>query len=65
MSNHKIESMMKERERLLKGGGDKAISAQHESGKLTARERLDLLYDSGTFQEKGLWARHRCHDSSR
>jgi acetyl-CoA carboxylase carboxyltransferase component len=62
MSNHKIETMMKERERLLKGGGDKAVQSQHESGKLTARERLDLLYDSGTFQEKGLWARHRCND---
>lgn len=62
MSNPKIEKMLKEREKLLKGGGDKAIENQHKAGKLTARERLDMLYDSGTFQEKGLWARHRCTD---
>jgi acetyl-CoA carboxylase carboxyltransferase component len=62
MANPRIETMLKEKRRLQQGGGEKQIAAQHASGKLTARERLDLLYDGGTFQEKGLWARHRCAD---
>ncbi len=41
------------------GGGKKRIQAQHESGKLTARERLDLFFDSGTFQELDLLVQHR------
>lgn len=38
------------------GGGSKAISKQHERGKLTARERVNMLFDPGTFQELNLWA---------
>ena len=38
------------------------IAKQHESGKLTARERLELLFDSGTFQELDIFVRHRCTD---
>lgn len=38
------------------GGGPKAIERQHKRGKLTARERIDLLFDHGTFQELNLWA---------
>ncbi|MDO8491831.1 MAG: carboxyl transferase domain-containing protein [Dehalococcoidia bacterium] len=45
------------RERAL--GGAKAVQKQHESGKLTARERLDLLFDPGTFQELDVFAHHR------
>ncbi|MFH1434093.1 MAG: carboxyl transferase domain-containing protein [Pseudomonadota bacterium] len=62
MSKEKIDRMLKEKERLRMGGGEKAIENQHKAGKLTARERLDLLFDAGTFQEKGLWAKHRCTD---
>ncbi len=44
----------------LKGmGGEKQLKKQHESGKLSARERLDLLFDAGTFQELDLFVRHR------
>ncbi|MCB2028150.1 MAG: methylmalonyl-CoA carboxyltransferase, partial [Rhodoferax sp.] len=39
------------RERARKGGGDKRIEAQHAKGKLTARERIELLLDEGTFEE--------------
>ncbi len=39
------------REKALLGGGEKRIQVQHQKGKLTARERLDLLLDSGTFNE--------------
>ena len=43
----------------LKGGGEARIEAQHEKGKLTARERLQLLLDPGTFQEMGQLVTHR------
>ena len=41
-------------------GGEKEIQKQHAAGKLTARERLELLFDPGTFQELDLFVRHRC-----
>lgn len=44
----------------LKMGGEKAIEKQHASGKLTARERLDLLFDPGTFREIDMFVHHRC-----
>ncbi|RKX71721.1 methylmalonyl-CoA carboxyltransferase [candidate division WOR-3 bacterium] len=46
----------------LKGGGEERIKRQHEAGKLTARERIDLLLDPDTFQEIGMFVTHRCHD---
>jgi len=45
------------RNRLLQGGGPKEVGRQHGQGKLTARERLTLLFDEGTFQEIDLWIR--------
>jgi acetyl-CoA carboxylase carboxyltransferase component len=51
---------LKEREAKIKGlGGPKAVEKQHASGKLTARERLDLFFDPGTFQETDLFVTHR------
>ena len=44
------------------GGGEKRVAAQHAKGKLTARERLELLLDSGSFQELGKFVMHRCKD---
>jgi len=44
------------------GGGEKRVQQQHASGKLTARERLDLLFDKGTFHELDLFVKHRCTD---
>jgi acetyl-CoA carboxylase carboxyltransferase component len=41
-------------------GGEKAVAAQREKGKLTARERLDLLFDKGTFREIDMFVNHRC-----
>ena len=46
----------------LKGGGDKRIEKQHEAGKLTARERLDLLLDKGSFVEMDRLRVHDCID---
>src|SRR6202049_360849 len=44
------------------GGGKKRIEAQHKKGKLTARERLDLLLDPGTFNELDMFVTHRSTD---
>lgn len=41
------------------GGGEKRIASQHKKGKLTARERIDLLLDAGSFQEMGMLVTHR------
>jgi len=47
------------------GGGEKRIQQQHASGKLTARERIDLLFDPGTFHELDLFVQNRCRSSYR
>ncbi len=58
MSEH-LESL----ERLSElGGGEERRRRQHEAGKLTARERIDLLFDTGTFQEVDKLVTHRCRD---
>lgn len=44
------------------GGGQKRIDAQHKKGKLTARERLEVLLDDGSFEEYDLYKAHRCTD---
>src|SRR3954466_9922845 len=46
----------------LEGGGVARIAKQHEAGKLTARERLDLLLDAGSFVELDRFVLHRCTD---
>ncbi len=60
--NSKIESWLEVKEQKELGGGLKAIEKQHAKGKLTARERMNLLFDEGTFVEFGLFAKHRCVD---
>ena len=44
------------------GGGEERLRRQHEAGKLTARERVDLLFDAGTFEEIDKLVTHRCRD---
>ena len=44
------------------GGGEERLRRQHEAGRLTARERIDFLFDPGTFQEVGKLVAHRCRD---
>ena len=55
----KIKAFEAKKEALMKMGGEKMITKQHELGKLTARERLDLFFDKGTFQEVQLFVKHR------
>src|SRR3972149_4383647 len=44
------------------GGGERRIEAQHAKGKLTARERIELLMDPGSFEEWDMFVEHRCAD---
>jgi propionyl-CoA carboxylase beta chain len=44
------------------GGGEKRVAAQHSKGKLTARERIELLLDEGSFEEFDMFVAHRCSD---
>ncbi len=60
MSKAKIEQLKKTRAKLILGGGEKRIAKQHELGKLTARERIDLLFEPNTFRESLLFMKHRC-----
>jgi propionyl-CoA carboxylase beta chain len=46
------------------GGGPERIERQHDAGKLTARERIELLLDTGTFVELDALVTHRCRDFS-
>src|SRR5260370_42555562 len=50
------------KEAAMLGGGKKRIEAEHKKGKLTARERLDLLLDPGTFNELDMFVTHRSTD---
>ena len=56
----KIDDLKKRQEKVKLGGGQKRIDKQHASGKLTARERVEKLLDSGTFVELDQFVRHRC-----
>ena len=56
----KLDSLIERKELIKNGGGQRLIDKQHQSGKMTARERLEKLFDPGTFQETGMFVRHRC-----
>ena len=57
-----LEQLEDRREEARLGGGQKRIDAQHARGKLTARERIDLLLDEGSFEEFDMFVTHRCTD---
>ncbi|MBI5843369.1 MAG: methylmalonyl-CoA carboxyltransferase [Deltaproteobacteria bacterium] len=55
----KIKDLAAREAKIMEMGGKKAVDKQHEGGKLSARERLDLLFDKGTFRELDLFVTHR------
>ncbi|MCC1492534.1 acyl-CoA carboxylase subunit beta [Cognatishimia sp. F0-27] len=57
-----LEELQNRRDNARLGGGQKRIDAQHAKGKLTARERIDLLLDEGSFEEYDTFVAHRCTD---
>lgn len=58
----KIKELVEKREQACLGGGQKAIDKQHARGKYTARERIDMLVDKGSFEEYDMFKLHRCHN---
>lgn len=56
----KIKELVALRAKARLGGGEKAIEKQHERGKYTARERIDMLLDKGSFEEMDMFVTHRC-----
>ena len=56
----KIEQFKAKLEKIEMGGGQKKIDKQHEKGKMTTRERLNLLFDAGSFTEISQFIKHRC-----
>ncbi|MFA6612669.1 MAG: acyl-CoA carboxylase subunit beta [Dehalococcoidales bacterium] len=60
MSN--LEELNNRRVEMLSGGGEAQIKKQHDKGKYTARERIEMLLDEGTFNEIGCYKSHTCHD---
>ncbi|MQM34720.1 MAG: methylmalonyl-CoA carboxyltransferase, partial [Candidatus Accumulibacter phosphatis] len=57
-----IRQLAEKRAAARLGGGQKRIDSQHSKGKLSARERIELLLDSGSFEEWDMFKEHRCHD---
>jgi propionyl-CoA carboxylase beta chain len=62
MSHTNRDRLLYLREKALEGGGVQRIEEQHKKGKLTARERIDLLLDEGSFEEIGMFVQHRSTD---
>jgi propionyl-CoA carboxylase beta chain len=57
-----VEQLAEKRNAAELGGGQRRIDAQHKRGKLTARERIELLLDEGSFEEWDTFVEHRCND---
>ena len=57
-----IRQLEEKRERARQGGGAARIEKQHAKGKLTARERIEILFDPGSFEEWDMFVEHRCTD---
>ena len=57
-----LDELKKRRTNAALGGGEKRIAAQHSKGKLTARERVELLLDDGSFEEFDMFVTHRTTD---
>ncbi len=58
----KVALLKKKQEEAMLGGGERRIESQHKKGKLTARERIQLLLDEGSFEEIGMFVAHRSRD---
>ena len=61
-NQNKVAELIALREEARQGGGQKRIDAQHAKGKYTARERIQMLLDEGSFEEFDMFVTHRCYD---
>src|SRR5665213_4514234 len=57
-----LRQLEEKRAAARQGGGERRIAAQHAKGKLTARERLEILFDPGSFEEWDMFVEHRSSD---
>ena len=64
MSNiqEQVKQLIENREKARLGGGQKRIDSQHAKGKYTARERINMFLDEGSFEEFDMFVTHRCYD---
>ena len=63
MSNEtKMQMLREQKAKSRMGGGTERVEVQHKKGRLTARERIDLLLDKGSFREVDAFVQHRTHD---
>ena len=60
--NKILAELENRRQKALAGGGVDRVATQHNKGKLTARERIDVLVDPGSFEEFDMFVTHRCND---
>ena len=60
--NDMIRQLEERRQQARAGGGERRVQAQHDKGKLSARERIELLLDEGSFEEWDMFVEHRCSD---
>ena len=60
--NHPIEELRRRKQAVREGGGEARVAKLHAEGRLTARERVEVLLDPGSFQETGVFVEHRTHD---
>ncbi len=58
----KLDDLFKKKHEIALGGGQKRMDAQHAKNKLTARERMEILFDKGSFRELDVFVSHRCHN---
>lgn len=58
----KLQQLIELREKAREGGGEQRIEKQHQKGKYTARERIEMLLDEGSFEEYDMFVTHRSHD---
>lgn len=62
MSDDRLQDLDRRRAAAAKSGGEARIQRQHDKDKLTARERIDILLDDGSFEELGTFVRHQSTD---
>ena len=60
--SERLNDLEERRQAALNAGTQRAVTRQHEKGKMLARERIEYLLDDGSFHELDMLARHRAHD---
>ena len=59
---NKVNELLDKRQEAKLGRGESRIEKQHQQGKLTARERIELLLDEGSFEDYDMFVTHRCNN---